>query len=122
MNLKTSMKLEMWYNKYSPFIIAFLIFCSNILDYLGFHYSGEGYLFVPSLLTSFHMYISRRTFSFCEVHRCAVNYVVLNSILYMIKDNIGTFSSLEFLVIDILIALVFSIKGYYLYKCKIKNK
>lgn len=116
MTNKTCYKLEIWYNKYSPFIIALLIFISNIFDYFGFHYNGEGYLFVPSLLTSFHMYVSRRTFEFCEVHRCAVNYVVFNTIIYMIKDNLGTFSSLEFLIFDILIALIFSIRGYYLYK------
>lgn len=67
------------------------------------------------------MYVSRRTFEFCEVHRCAVNYVVFNTIIYIIRDNLGTFRSLDFLIFDVLIALIFSIRGFYLYKKKLNQ-
>lgn len=116
---KLSYKLEIIYNKYSPFIIALCIAISNILDYFGLHLASEGYLFVPSLLTSGHMYISRNNFKLCRFHRCFVNYVVFNVLIYIFRLHFYIFGGEFNLVFDIVTMLAFGISAVYYY---IKDK
>lgn len=117
MTNKLCYKIELLYNKYSPFIIALCIFISNICDYFELHWNSEGYVFVPSLLTSGHMYISRKNFKLCRFHRCFVNYVVFNVFVYIIRDNILKFGGFYGLCFDLCIAFIFgSFAIFYYYK------
>lgn len=70
---------EIFYNKWSPFIISLLLIIYHTLHFLfPWDLTWVQYLCLPSLFTSLHMYNSRQTFMLCKVHRCFVNYVVGN--------------------------------------------
>lgn len=85
-NKKLSYRLEILYDKYSPFFISILIIIYHILRFLTpWDLEWMEYMFFPSMLTSLHMYNSRDAFLLCKVHRCFVNYVVANVIACMIS-------------------------------------
>lgn len=73
-------KLEILYNKYAPAFVAFMITLDNYLDLQNTLIHSFTYLCVPSVLTLFHMYISRSVLKFCVLHRIIVNYILFNVI------------------------------------------
>lgn len=79
-------KLEILYNKWSPFIISGILFIYHVLKFL-FTWDLEWvqYLCLPSMFTTIHMYNSRQTFYLCKVHRCFVNYVLANILVSIIE-------------------------------------
>lgn len=118
---KVCYKIEILYDKFSPFVIGSLILADNIATYLGFSIKAEGYLFMPSLLTSFHMHISRSNFLLCRFHRVVVNYCILNSIYFAIKEMTDTEGDVVWLAIDSLTTLiVIGIAIYYYRKDKVQ--
>lgn len=85
-NRKLSYKLEILYNKYSPFFISIMIIIYHILKFATqWDLEWMEYMFFPSMLTSLHMYNSREAFLLCKVHRCFVNYVVANVVACLIS-------------------------------------
>ena len=86
MNKKLYYKLEILYNKWSPFVISILLFIYHILSFLfPIDLSWIEYLCLPSIFTTLHMYNSRQTFMLCKVHRCFVNYVAANVLVCIIE-------------------------------------
>lgn len=78
---KTSHYLEIYYNKWSPFIISAILVIYHTLSFLfPWDLTWIEYICLPSLFTTIHMYNSRDVFMFCKVHRCFVNYVLGNTI------------------------------------------
>ena len=78
---KTSHYLEIYYNKWSPFIISTILVIYHTLSFLfPWDLTWIEYICLPSLFTTIHMYNSRDVFMFCKVHRCFVNYVLGNTI------------------------------------------
>ena len=115
--MKLYYKMEILYNKFSPFVIAYLILIDNMVTNIGFYCCrAEGYLFVPSLFTLVHMYISRKNLLLCRFHRVAVNYCGINTIGFAIKEFTNTKGDLIWLVIDSVIALIAIIIGIYYYR------
>ena len=78
---KTSHYLEIYYNKWSPFVVSAILIIYHILSFLfPWDLTWIEYICLPSLFTTIHMYNSRDVFMFCKVHRCFVNYVLGNTI------------------------------------------
>lgn len=78
---KTSHYLEIYYNKWSPFIISAILVIYHTLSFLfPWDLTWIEYICLPSLFTTIHMYNIRSTFMLCKVHRCFVNYVLGNTI------------------------------------------
>ena len=79
---KLHYKLEIMYNKYSPFIISALLIVYHIMQFVfPADLTWLEYICLPSVLTSLHMYNSREVFMLCKVHRCFVTYVVGNILI-----------------------------------------
>lgn len=78
---KTSHYLEIYYNKWSPFIISAILVIYHTLSFLfPWDLTWIEYICLPSAFTIAHMYNIRSTFMLCKVHRCFVNYVLGNTI------------------------------------------
>ena len=78
---KTSHYLEIYYNKWSPFVVSAILVVYHTLSFLfPWDLTWIEYICLPSLFTTIHMYNSRDVFMFCKVHRCFVNYVLGNTI------------------------------------------
>ena len=78
---KVSHHLEIYYNKWSPFVISAILVIYHTLSFLfPWDLTWIEYICLPSLFTTLHMYNSRDVFMFCKVHRCFVNYVLGNTI------------------------------------------
>lgn len=115
--MKVYYKIEILYNKFSPFVIANLILIDNMVANLGIYYcKAEGYLFVPSLFTIFHMYISRKNLLLCRFHRAIVNYCGINTICFSIKEITHTKGDFVWLIIDSAITLITIIAAIYYYR------
>lgn len=115
---KLSYKLEILYNKYSPFIIGIILFLYHILNFIF----PQDLMFIvyfcmPSLCTAFHMYNSREAFRLCKVHRCAVNYVIGNLFLEIIEYYwINPYMNIWWLSIIVGFTIIGIILGIIYYK------
>ena len=113
-----SYDMELLYNKWSPLVISSVLIIHHILQYLlPVDLTWIQYVFLPSLITSYHMYNSRDVFGLCRIHRCLTNYSICNIFAYIteyywIVPYMNT-PWLLFIMAGTLVALGFSVYYYY---------
>lgn len=120
-------RMEVIYNKYSPFIISVILFIYHILRILfPIDLEWIQYLCMPSLFTTFHMYNTREALGFCKTHRCAVNYVVGNLIACIVEHYwIVPYMNLGwgiFIILGTLFAVCLGIYYYITEHAKLNRK
>lgn len=77
LDMRTHYRLEIIYNKYSPLVIGAIMFVYHVLSVLlPYNLIIFQYIATPSLLTTLHMYNSRKVFKLCKAHSCCVFYVL----------------------------------------------
>ena len=111
---RSYVKMEILYNKMSPAIISVIIVVNNILHYFGMALGDLIFLFIPSMLTMFHMFVSRRHLSLCKFHRTFVYYVCLNALEYIFEDIINISNELWGLI-DLVTLVVFACAAIHYY-------
>ncbi len=126
-NKRLCYKIELLYNKYSPFVISVILFIYHILRILfPIDLMWIQYLCMPSLFTAFHMYNTRETFGFCKTHRCAVDYVLINLVVCIIEHYwVVPFMNLGwalFVILGTLLAVYLCIHYYKIEHAELNRK
>ncbi len=111
-------KIEIWYNKYIPFVISFILIIYHIIRFhLPVDLFWVQYFCMPSVLTSCHMINTRKAFGLCKTHKCCVLYVMFN-VLILVAEHywIVPYLNIAWFLFILIISLLMFILTYYLYK------
>lgn len=82
-------KIELYSNKVFPIIIAGIYFINTILSYFGIDFEAFSWIGGMSILPTVKLYISSYTYRFCEYHRIALHYIVINNCITFYDYYIG---------------------------------
>lgn len=77
--IKYLYKIELYFNKVFPMIIAGIYFINTVLSYIDIDFAAFSWIAGMSILPTIKFYISSFTFRFCEYHRMFLHYIVINS-------------------------------------------
>lgn len=118
MKMRLCYKIEVWYNKYIPFVISFfLIIYHTLRFFFPIDLFWLQYFCMPSMLTSLHMVNTRKAFGLCKTHKCCVIYVIFNMFILIAEHYwILPYLNLVWFILILIISLLAFIFIIYFYK------
>lgn len=123
-NIKEIHKIQLYFLKIIPMLLALISFIHILLSYIGIDTSLLSYLGGTSVIPLTFLYISSYAFKFCLYHRMFLHYISINWILNMIDCYIGIpISNKLMLMVYLLITCICMFIILYLKKgCNIIGK
>ena len=115
-NHKTLYKIELWFLKVIPMIMALYTLSNSILSYFDIDLTIFSYIGGVSLLPLIFFYLSSYVFKFCEYHRMFLHYMLITDCINVYDYHIGfPISDLEYLCLHMIIAGISLFLILYLY-------
>ena len=115
-NHKTLYKIELWFLKVIPMLMALNTLSNSILSYFDIDLTIFSYIEGVSLLPLIFFYLSSYVFKFCEYHRMFLHYMLITDCINVYDYHIGfPISDLEYLCLHMIIAGISLFLILYLY-------
>lgn len=115
-NHKSLYKIELWFLKIIPMILALNSLSNSILSYFDIDITIFSYIGGVSLLPLLFFYLSSYVFRFCEYHRIFLHYILVTDCINVYDYHIGfPLNALEYLCLHMIIAGISLFLILYLY-------
>ena len=88
-NHKTLYKIELWFLKGIPMLMALNTLSNSILSYFDIDLTIFSYIGGVSLLPLIFFYLSSYVFKFCEYHRMFLHYLLITDLISIYDYHIG---------------------------------
>lgn len=88
-NIKEIHKIQLYFLKIIPMLLALISFIHILLSYIGIDTSLLSYLGGTSVIPLTFLYISSYAFKFCLYHRMFLHYITLNFGINVLDYYIG---------------------------------
>lgn len=115
-NHKTFYKIELWFLKVIPMIMALNTLSNSILSYFDIDLTIFSYIGGVPLLPLIFFYLLSYVFKFCEYHRMFLHYMLITDCINVYDYHVGfPISDLEYLCLHMIIAGISLFLILYLY-------
>lgn len=115
-NHKSLYKIELWFLKIIPMLLALNSLSNSILSYFDIDITIFSYIGGVSLLPLLFFYLSSYVFRFCEYHRIFLHYILVTDCINVYDYHIGfPLNDLEYLCLHMIIAGISLFLILYLY-------
>ena len=115
-NHKSLYKIELWFLKVIPMLMALNSLSNAILSYFDIDLTIFSYIGGVSLLPLLFFYLSSYVFKFCEYHRMFLHYMLITDCINIYDYHMGFhLSNLGYLCLHMIIAGISLFLILYLY-------
>lgn len=114
---KSLYKIELYFLKVIPMMLAILALANTIMSYFDIDVSVFSYIGGISLLPLIFLYISSYVFKFCGYHRMFLHYLLITDVISIYDYHIGfDINDTEYLCLHLIITGILLFIILYIYK------